>query len=404
MRLPHLLAVTLTLLFTTLAACDAPPPLPDRPAPTAAPIRCRPRCGAPVEQAPDAGGERPVVRGSPPDAEAPLVAFTDAGDLAIIDAASGAILGSAPGGGLHGPRDITLDPWGDRVVVFESDEDETGGEITTYPLHAPQIGPRAHLAWVDGRVRLAAAPLGIVVFEESYGTRWKMFWRDGSPTTSVAAPRPASAWIDSSSGGAAVQALTYGDGAAPPALDLRRMELQPGSLEAPAVIALAASFGSLPPTARMVRAPALGGDLLVDRGSSGMTLVLVSSLGAVMGSTSVDILGPSSRVEAATTLEGGRVVVVLTSNEPRLVAVRLGDGFEVIGAAALDLGAPVRVEDLFFSRDLRAIAPGRVLAATAAGVLAIDVTEGDLGVTLTLDPFFNGSGLRGPLDDPTPPS
>ena len=60
----------------------------------------------------------------------------------------------------------------------------------------------------------------------------------------------------------------------------------------------------------------------------------------------------------------------------------------------------MRVEDRFASRDLLAVGPGRVLAATAQGVLAVAVTREAGEVVLAPDEAFAGAALRGPLEGP----
>jgi hypothetical protein len=328
--------------------------------------------------------------------------MTDDARLAVIELATAEEVSSATALAGAAARDVVFDSSGGRALLFESDADEQAGEVAAYPLQAPApassgtwvLGARQHLGWVDGRARLLASTPGSILFEEAYGTRWRLL--DGAPSPSLIAPRPASAWAVEGDV-AEVHALLYGPspapgapatlllGSAPIAAPLGPLDLETTLLGA----------GSDPPTARAVPAPALGGVVLADVIDGAATLRLWRD-GHASEVEALTETGPVTRLEAAVPLHGGRTVALLASGPARLAVARLGQGGAVLSEAALDLEGQVRVEDRFFSRDLAAAGDGRLLAATTAGVVAVDVSVGG-GVSIDVDPAFAGAQLRGPL-------
>ena len=69
-------------------------------------------------------------------------------------------------------RDVVYDPWQARVVVFEGDDDEGGGEISTYGLggaiHSRDTAKALALAkrirtgvvWINNGINFLDAPFG----------------------------------------------------------------------------------------------------------------------------------------------------------------------------------------------------------------------------------------------------
>jgi len=330
-----------------------------------------------------------------------FVAWTAGGDLALVDGATGAIRQNvgAEGGAIE--RDLAWDPWGDRVIAYEGGEDDSG-EITVYPIRrvkqSVELGARSHLAWVDGRARLLPTPHGAVVFEEGYGVRWKLL--GGLPTASVIAPPPASAWLTVDDEGATIHSFGYADGA----LERCAAAVGVGGIADPSVQPLDVTAATLPPSARLVPAPAPGDALLVDVSGGSLVVRLVSG-GAAGPASLVPLPAAGMRVEAAVPLRGGRLVAVLLSGDAAAVAVAAVDpGGVVSGAAHLVLPGEVVAAPRFFARVLAALGDSDVLAATSAGVHAVRVTDGATGVHLALAPGFAGSELRGPIAalDPAP--
>lgn len=333
-------------------------------------------------------------------ARAIVVASTADGRLALVDAESGAVIDAASERARGVVRDLAFDRWSRRVLLFEADESEDGGEIAMHAVgrarEGPRFGERAHLAWVDGPARLEAAPSGAVVFEDGYGARWKVLWNDGRPSQGSPAPRPASMWAVELPSGLALHALAYGEGG----LERWRAVVDAAKLEPPAGARLSAGSGTDPPTARLAAAPALGGEVLADLEEGRPTLRLLRE-GETAPPIALDAAPGTERIEHAIAIDGGRIVALLISGVARVVVVRLDDGGGHVASAAVALPGRVRVEDRFFSRDLVAVSPRRLLAATSEGVFAVHVrAEGSSihMIDVEVDAAFDGAELRGPLD------
>ncbi len=324
--------------------------------------------------------------------------WTATGDLAIVDGKTGAVKQLAPTSYLGSEVDLVFDPWTSEALVFELDDDTQSGEITSYPALAGstgfQLAPRVHRAWIDGDARLLAAPLGLVIFEASYGERWKVLFDDQHTTTSVSAPNPASAWVSGGGDqGFLVHALSYSEEGP---LFRRSAAVGPHAVSSPETASLGLSPSSDPPTARLLPAPALGDAALFDIVGSDLAVRLV--VGPSAGPAASIPLGQAGlRIEHVLALDGGEVALVLLSGDSRVMAVEIASDGAVKSTATLALPGVVREEKQFFSHDLEAFGSHRALAATSAGVFAIRMTRSGAGVGLVLDPTFVGQGLRGPI-------
>ena len=378
------------LVISTSAGCgDAP----DTPAPTVdrldSPVPSR---GPVATTSPEpASRERPHLAAWPE-----AMTWTSQGDLALIDGRTGTVKQLAPTSSLGGEVDLIFDPWTSEAVVFELDNESQSGEITSYPaLPGPggfHLAPRVHRAWIDGEARLLAAPLGLVIFEASYGERWKVLFDDQHTTSSVSAPCPASAWVTADAGqDFSVHALSYSE-AGP--LFQHSVAVSAHHLADLETASLGLVPAGDPPTARII--PALGGAALFDVVGSDLAVRLVS--GPIAAPAALVSLGMAGlRVEHALAFEGGEVALLLLSGDSRVMAVEISADGAVTSAATLALPGVVREERRFFSHDLEALGPHRALAATSAGVFSIRMTRSGAGVGLTLDPVFAGSALRGPI-------
>ena len=355
------------------------------------------------------GAAKPVVVLSPggkPSAaiDPATVAIPDAltwtsdGRLAVISGKSGAVRQAADTAAMSGARDLVYDPWQKRAVVYEQDDQAEGGEIASYALvpgpSGPVLAPRLHESWVDGDLRFLASQLGIVAFEESYGTWWKLFFSDEESVLSVAAPLPASAWISPTASGVSIRTL----GAVPGLPLIRRSaEAQWTALSAPLSASLGISPAGAAPTARLMPAPARGEAMLFDVVGSALSIRLVS--GASPGPAVLLPLGAGGlRVEQALPVDGGEVALLLLSGESRVLAVEVNAAGGVSSSASLALPGAVRQETKFFSHELTMLGARRALAATSAGVHAVLLGRDAGGVHLSLDPSFAGSALRGPVE------
>lgn len=135
---------------------------------------------------------RPLVEAAP----VRFVAATDDG-LALVEAASdeGRIVARvATEAKVH---DLVVDRAGRRVFTFETNDEGEGGHVIERSVDALAT-PRIR-AFVDGRARLAitttpSASQMLVLFEQSYGARWRIASEGGPPLASLVAPMPSSAW------------------------------------------------------------------------------------------------------------------------------------------------------------------------------------------------------------------
>lgn len=330
----------------------------------------------------------------PPEA----LAWTSQGDLAVIDGKTGAIKQLAPTSYLGGQPDLIYDPWTSEAVVFELDDEAQTGEISSYPaLLGPSgvhLGARVHRAWIDGEARLLPAPGGYVIFEASYGERWKVLFADQWTTSNVIAPCPASAWVTPGiQQDFTIHAMSYGDGGS---ILRHGVSVSGHSLSALTTSALGAAPAGDPPTARMIPAPALGDALLFDVVGSDLAVRLVN--GSIVTPAGLAPLGMAGlRIEHALGLDGGEVALLLLSGESRVMAVETSSEGGLKSFATLALPGVVREEKRFFSHDLVVLGPRGALAATSVGVFSIRMTRSGAGVSLALEPGFAGAGLRGPI-------
>ena len=326
------------------------------------------------------------------------VVWTSQGDLAIIDGETGTIKQLAPTSYFGGQPDVVYNRWTSEVLIFELDDESQTGEITSYPVLLDRGGAhlenRVHRAWIDGEARLLPSPTGYVIFEASYGERWKVLSADGWTTKSVIAPCPASAWVTPGSEQEfTVQALSYGEGQT---LLHHELHVSADTLSALTTSPLGVAPAGDPPTARMIPAVALGGALLFDVVGSDLAVRLVN--GPLVAPAALAPLGQAGlRIEHAVGFDGGEVALLLLSGDSRVMAVETTPEGALKSFATLALPGVVREEKRFFSHDLIALGPHGALAATSLGVFSIRMTRSGAGVRLELEPGFGGAALRGPI-------
>ena len=390
----NVLGLLSTLVLSTSAGCADAPAAPVEIPPTLPGVLSRVQPIV-LPRAPDRVRPRflPTVL-PPPEA----LAWTSQGDLAVIDARTGAIKQLAPTANLGGQPDLIYDPWTSEAVVFELDDESQTGEISSYPAFISPggalLGSPVHRAWIDGVARLLPAPGGYVIFEASYGERWKVLFADQLTTTSVIAPCPASAWVTpGSQEDFTIQAMSYGDGQS---ILRHGVSVNDHTLSALTTSALGAAPAGDPPTARMIPAHALGDALLFDVVGSDLAVRLVN--GATITPAALAPLGKAGlRIEHALGLDGGEVALLLLSGDSRVMAVETSSEGALKSFATLALPGVVREEKRFFSHDLVALGTHGALAATSVGVFSIRMTRSGAGVSLALEPGFAGAGLRGPI-------
>lgn len=316
-------------------------------------------CCSPDRDAPSAGGAE--AAGPPTDApirrRASFVAAMDGG-VGLFDAVDGHVLSRAD---LDKEiDDLLLDAPRGRVVSFEVDPDEEGGELWARPLGALAEG--VLLGQSAGIVRFAAAAPHVVVFEDAYGPRWRAL--DGR--RSVFAPPPRSTWTSAGR----LHALTFEpegrwslrkvglDGA-----ELSAMELgKAPSLRSEAARVVA--FGD-----RLVAFEVLAGKLSIDGVDSGVSATQVVDA-CVLSKTSYAVLlgGPT----------------------------RLLVGSEAGARASLPLPGAPRVDHRYLSHALVPVHATRLLVGTTQRVVAVDLS----GDTPALDPAFADQGAHAPIDGP----
>lgn len=383
------------LLSTSAGCCDAP--------------------GKTVKIAtpPDAAGKVPAARPIPsprgPARDLPsslpsfvptpeAITWTSRGELAVINGKTGTIRQLAPTANVSGQPDLIYNPWTSEAMVFELDEDTQAGELSSYPVHlgpnGAVLGARVHRWWIDGELRLLAAPLGYVIFEASYGERWKVLFADHQTTLNVLAPAPASAWVTTSSGGDfIIHAMSY---SLVGPIFRHTVSVGLHTVSNLETSSLGIDPASSPPTARMMPAPARGDAVLFDVAGSDLTVRLVKGPQAEPVFT-VPLGKAGLRVEHALAFDGGEVALLLLSGDSRVMALEISAEGEIKSAATLLLPGAVREEKRFFSHDLEALGPHCALAATSVGVFSIRMTRSGAGISLALDPGFKGAELRGPI-------
>lgn len=348
-------------------------------------------CACGVVQPDDAPGARELqaAPGSSQPQNAPLgdgprfLAFTLRGDLALADGAYGTVLATARGAGLV-PRDLVYDRWKRRVIAFEQDGLEDAGEIATWPLPVEGgLGPRRTMSEVDGDVRLAITPVGLLLFEESHGHRWRMLRDDGAFRSSIGAPLPKSIWADEH-GGYTLHALVrdeswmVAEATVEPELAIERRSLPLDST-------------SVSEHPILLPAPALGGEVLVD---AGPVLHLLCD-----GEVHSARVGRDGRVAQALSLEGGNLIVIV-SDPARLEAVALTGNGHIAARAQSPIPGRIVPPGRMFDRVLVALDEGRVLVASDVGVFAFEITHDAGALRIERDTSFRGDALRGPMAVP----
>lgn len=331
-----------------------------------------------VDTAAPHADDAPMIPADPSASPSYLVAWTDAGELAIVGVASGEVVATSPALAMGGLCDAAVDADAGRVLAFESDEEFTWGEVSAYALDLsvtpPSFGDRVALRTVDGDARVAAAPGAALVFSYGPTTEWSLVRDDGAYTPGSLAGRPQSLLFGRDGEAMSVTAITADD--ADGTLKLTRASVSGGALSL-----LDAAPTSLSPeaTPHLVRVGAEEWLARVDGGE-----LTLGEIGAKPRALGVH----AKRVEAAVALGDG-AVAILTTGPSKLVVARAASS-EV---DALDLPA-LGGETGFFSRSLLEVTAERVLVATEVGVLA--VVRASSGA-LSLDPTFDGASLRGPL-------
>lgn len=334
---------------------------------------------------------------------APLyfAARSASGAVVLASLETGAVVSESPATGApHRGVDLVFDVHRDRLVAVDEDVEGASSTVSALALSwsspgAPALGAREELGYLDGLVRFAAVPAGLVGFEESYGTRWRLWPEGAPPTPSVAAPHPWSAWPELGDGGDfRLGALVRPSGGVP---EVRAAEVGPS--------------GVGPLTGGSLALPSLSGDPDVpcrvarDAPSGRAALVELAGGSAVFHDLAPGVAAPivlpgaALGVEHVLLLREGRVALALFSSPTRLVAVDLESG---AAPATLDIPAEVRVADRYFSRELLAAGDHRALVATDRGVVAVRLEESASGLALAFDVAFDGASLEGPLAGPIP--
>jgi hypothetical protein len=325
--------------------------------------------------------------------ESLLVTWTAAGELALVDVGSGKIVATSNGAGMGGVLDAAVDLATGRVVTFEGDAESTWGEIATYALDGsttpPTLGPRSFRALIDGDARVATAPGGIVAFSYGAVTEWTLLRDDGHVTLGAPGGRPWSIVTRASGAKHALDALTYDEADA--TLSVRRATVDAEALTLGATFSVALDPTTTP---RLARLTAQEREVIVnvEHGKLSLRCLTGDAVGEAVTLEDHEV----DRVEAAVGLDDGHSLAVLTSSPARVLVVELGVDCTVLAMAQAALAAPVRGEDRFFSRDLVEAHPNRLVVATDAGAVALDVIRSPkLG--LDIDPAFDGAELRGSL-------
>lgn len=346
-----------------------------------------------------AGGEIAAPRKE----TAVVAGWNGEGDPVLFDTATGSVLAVAAGAGLDGGRDLVVDVWLSRLLVREGGAEGAPGEIASYPVvegsSGLSLGPRKHEARVDGPARLVASPFGAVVLGGDLGEdlggepAWWLLSSSGAPSLAAYSPLPASVTTRLlPDGRLRVTALTHG--ASGDAADMRVALVDAGGVSAPVTVPLPVSPVSAPLSARWAEV-AGGGQIIEAAGGD----VLVSTFaGGGWPPWMAAGVGPGiERVEQAVSFAGGERLALLVSGAADVVILGVGAGGAPECAAALDLPGAPEPAGPSLARGLVVVGPERVLAATQGGVFLVAIS-GDCPPSLAVDPGFDGSGLRGPID------
>jgi hypothetical protein len=335
-----------------------------------------------------------------------VLGFDRAGRLSWFDGGTGRVLAQEaprPEAAEALTRDVAFDRWQRRAVVFESDDEGVFGEVSVHDMahDEPRFEPRRHWIWVDGRARVMPVPQAILVFEEGYGERWKLLRDDGVPTVSVPAPRPASAWLVEGEEGLEVNALASVTSSSVDGLQWLRAGVSTTEIAKPEDHSLGPSAAD-PPVARMAPSALLVGAYVVDLRQDELVLSYHEPDG-----TRVDAWGlgkASGRIEQLLSMgalgDDQERLAVLLSDPGRVVVADIAepsDGTHWAMVRTLSLDGQVGVHDRFFARDMVAQGIARLLVATRAGVVAIEVVDRAQRPALVVNDAFCGDELRGPL-------
>lgn len=338
----------------------------------------------------------PVLRAVEP-AVPILVPSRDGSSLVLVDR-DGTELARTPTAGFGGELDATFDPEEGVVTTFEPFAEDEGGELWRYPITAERtafVSEGAKFRSASGTARLASARLGLLEFEESMGTRWKVFLKTGKSAGSVACPRPSSVSVVERAEGAKVVALALDEDAwARVDVDLgpdgwgtcNRVSLPELGLESPRLVVTS--------DGRELAVGVEDGMLAFrELGATDDTTVIGAPAEAL--STAVQAIVPRSGAEDAA------VLVALTARPARVVVSWWWSegGVQAIRSAWVDLKGDARVDDRSMSADL-AVVDDTVFAATSAGVFRVDVAFEDGNVVLrrvAFGPEGFASTLTGPI-------
>lgn len=299
---------------------------------------------------PSCAPEEVGATSAPAESPRAFVAAVEGG-LAVLDPIDGHVIARTDSGVVD---DVVVDRARRRIVSFEIDPNEEGGELwgRSFDLGLPALVGRS-----AGVVRLAATAPDVVVFEDANGSRWRLL--DGP--RSVFAPPPRSTWAT----GDSLFGLTFEPDAG---WGIRRMPLEkPGSIE----------LSPASPASRMV---AVGTRLL--------------AFDVVKGSLAIDGVDAglaASAVVDACALSSHRFAL-LTAAPTRVVVGEL-DG--ILRTSSLE-GEP-RFDARYLSPSLVALSSTRLAVATTQRVVVVDVQAGHLVVDARFAPHGAHAPIAGPL-------
>ncbi len=301
--------------------------------------------------------EIPVLLAPLPEAMPILFAATrvDQRGIALADARTRRVVDRVETGAVH---DLVVDRLRREVLTVEMDEDD-GGTIVARPVALGRFGPPRVVARLDGRALLLPLDGGLVVFESSYGDRWRLL--NGTVSASVPWPRPRSAW----STGSVVEGLVRDD-------------------EGWSIVRADASGPKLVPGPRI---PMQGGeDLHAARCSFGVATAFTerARLYVQVRGLRVEVASGVSRVVDMKSV-GGHALAILSA------------------PASLSLMDSSEIRRCTLGRTVESV-EGRALADLGSGHLVVATDEGVVSVRTrrdcVVDGAFDGPKLAAPLDGP----
>jgi len=346
----------------------------------------------------------PPLRGHPlpPDR---LLAFTDAGLLATIDAGSGAIIATEP---LDpepelDPADLVIDHEAGRAIIVDAHLDDVYAAVGEVPLDADgTLGARVHRAWIDGRARAWPIAAGILLFEQGYGDRWRILRDDGGASASIAGAPPVSAWAWTDGQQVHLDAFGYVELGERILFEHRQTRIDGNAVAngTLSVDAMTLTLGprSTPPSARVIAGGDWGHALIIDREDGSLTTQALHGALAEAPRRIALSSGVGELVTARPLDDQSRRIAILCAAPAQLWVLDLESDHYDLAMLPLPWQQAAAAPQL--TRQLVALGRDRVVVAGPDQLIAVIITRSEAGLTLNFDQYFQAHNLRSPIAGP----